>query len=253
MAAASVAAPSTPEHPRYQGASYKMANPPVVKRAAPQAGTWGLVPLKSSHRAKSRLSEVLGPREREQLFFTLAERVIRALGDSGRIDAVAVVTSSRKVAAFARALGATPILQTTDFGMSPALELGLHSLQSACPARVLMLPGDLPSISAAAVDKLLSAADANRNMVLVPDRHREGTNALLCTPPLVITPRFGQRSFERHLAAAEAAGIGTRILEIDELALDLDRADDLEYLRARDCASSRELFDSAMTVAPGGV
>ena len=210
-----------------------------------------MVPLKSSHQAKSRLADVLAPWERERLFFTLAERVIRALRDSGRIDVIAVVTASRKVADFARSLGAMPILQTADPGMAPALQLALHRLQSACPARVLMLPGDLPSISAAAVDRLFSVSDANRNIVLVPDRHRLGTNALLCTPPQMIAPCFGERSFERHVAAAEAVGIDARILEIHELAFDLDSAEDLEYLRAR--ADSMTLFDAAMSATTGAV
>ena len=60
-----------------------------------------------------------------------------------------------------------------------------------------------------------------------------GTNALLCVPPDVLAPCFGEQSFQRHLAAARAANLHARILEIDALALDLDEPADLEELRRR--------------------
>ncbi|HEY5757192.1 MAG TPA: 2-phospho-L-lactate guanylyltransferase [Steroidobacter sp.] len=195
--------------------------------------TWALVPLKSSERAKSRLAEVLDAEQRRRLFFSLAERVILALNESRNVDAVAVVTSSREVAAFAKLLHAVPIMQEADVGMASALELALQSLQTMQPGRVLMVPGDLPLITAHAVDAVFDAQPSGDHVVLVPDRRREGTNALLCSPPNVISPCFGIASFARHLSAARAAGVVTTVAEIDELTLDLDCADDLDYLRQR--------------------
>jgi len=213
-----------------------------------QASTWAVVPLKSSERAKSRLAEILDPEQRARLFFAMAECVICALRACKRIDGVAVVTASQEVAAFARGLDAVPILQDTDVGMSPALELALHRLQAMQPARVLMLPGDLPLISPAALDVVFDAADSNASIVLVPDRRREGTNALLCSPPHALPPRFGGSSFERHLAAARATGIATRILEVEELALDLDCPDDLNYLHLHGGQRAAQLFATLRNV-----
>ena len=196
------------------------------------ASTWALVPLKSSERAKSRLAEVLDAEQRRRLFFALAERVILALHESRNIDAVAVVTSSHEVAEFARSLHAMPIMQDADVGMSPALESALRTLQTARPERVLMVPGDLPLISSRAVDAIFAAQPTSDHIVLVPDRRHEGTNALLCSPPQAIAPRFGSSSFARHLNTARAANIVARVVEIEELALDLDCADDLDCLRS---------------------
>ncbi|GFE79790.1 hypothetical protein GCM10011487_17900 [Steroidobacter agaridevorans] len=206
------------------------------------ASTWALVPLKSSERAKSRLAEVLDAEQRRQLFFALAEQVIVALHESRNIDAVAVVTSSLEVAEFATSLHAMPILQEADVGMSPALESALRSFQAMQPERVLMVPGDLPLISARAVDAIFEAQTASEQVVLVPDRRHEGTNALLCSPPQAIAPRFGSCSFTRHLSAARAANIATRVVEIEELALDLDCADDLDYLRSHAFERSASLL-----------
>jgi 2-phospho-L-lactate guanylyltransferase len=60
----------------------------------------------------------------------------------------------------------------------------------------------------------------------VPDRHGHGTNALLVSPPSVISPAFGESSRAGHARGARAAG--ARYAEIDSpLSLDVDTAADL--------------------------
>ena len=212
------------------------------------APTWAMVPLKSPERAKSRLAAALSPEQRLRLFFLLAERVIRTLQATRGIDSVAVVTASAEIAAFARSLGAVPVLQTNDFGMSASFDLALGELQLTEPQRVLMLPGDLPLISSGALEAVLSAAGTGPAIVVVPDRHRVGTNALLCSPPRALAPCFGGHSFERHLAAARAAGVTPRVLELEALALDLDHPEDLDDLRRRDGALAEQLLAALPSV-----
>jgi 2-phospho-L-lactate guanylyltransferase len=206
---------------------------------------WAVVPLKSPERAKSRLAAVLGTAQRRHLFFALAEQVIRALRATRRIETVAVVTSDAEVAAFARALGAQPIRQPGDFGTTCAFATAVHQLRSSNPAGLLMIPGDLPLVSSAALERLIEAADAVPGIVVVPDRRRQGTNALLCTPPDAIAPRFDGDSFAGHLAAAAAAGVAARVVEIEELALDLDVGEDLEYLQRHRGADAVRLLTAA--------
>jgi len=227
------------------------------KQAPTQAPTWAVVPLKSRDRAKSRLATVLSPEQRARLFFALAERVICALHATRGIESVAVVTSSAEIAAFARSLGAIPLVQSDDFGMSAAFDLAIGELQRTKPQRVLMLPGDLPLISSSALEAVLGAAGTEPGIVVVPDRHRVGTNALLCSPPRALAPCFGGHSFDRHLAAAKAAGVAAHVLELEALALDLDHPGDLDYLRHRDGALAAQLLgplpniDAAGTVRVG--
>ena len=71
-----------------------------------------------------------------------------------------------------------------------------------------------------------------RGLVIVPDRHGTGTNALVLSPPDAIEPSFGPGSFARHVAAAEAAGVPHRVEEVPGLALDVDTPDDLAELAA---------------------
>jgi 2-phospho-L-lactate guanylyltransferase len=212
-----------------------------------------MVPLKSREHAKSRLATVLRPEQRAQLFFTLAERVVRTLRSTRGIDAVAVITANAEIASFAKSLGAVPVLQADDFGMSAAFDLAIDELQTAQPRRVLMLPGDLPWISSSALEAVLDAATPETGMVVVPDRHRVGTNALLCCPPRAVAPTFGGHSFERHLAAAKSAGINSRVVESAALALDLDNPADLDYLRHHDAALAAQLLDALPGANAAGV
>ena len=66
----------------------------------------------------------------------------------------------------------------------------------------------------------------------MPDRHGTGTNALLLAPPDAIVPAFGPGSFDRHVAAARAAGVAAHVERLPSLALDVDTAGDLAALRA---------------------
>jgi len=208
----------------------------------PATTTWALIPLKSADRAKSRLAGVLSPVQRTRLFLTLADRVIRALLDTPGIDKVALVTASSELAAFGRSLGATALMQPADAGMSAALDFGLRELEPLKVDRVLMIPGDLPLISPEVLARFLARAGKGPGIALVPDRKGAGTNLLLCAPPHAVAPSFGERSFERHLAAAAAAGIEARVLPIQELALDLDEPEDLEQLQSRDSARAAQLL-----------
>jgi 2-phospho-L-lactate guanylyltransferase len=213
-----------------------------------QVTTWALVPLKSPERAKSRLAGVLNPAQRVRLFLALAEQVICSLRATNGIDNVAVVTASAEIAALSRSLHAVPLVQSADAGMSAALDSGLRELQASEPARVLMVPGDLPLISPFVMEAFLAGAGREPGITIVPDRHGVGTNLLLCTPPHAIAPCFGGHSFQRHLAAAAAAGMQAHVLHSDELALDLDEPDDLDQLRSRDDARAAQLFDMLQNV-----
>jgi 2-phospho-L-lactate/phosphoenolpyruvate guanylyltransferase len=212
---------------------------------------WAVVPLKSPDQAKSRLAEVLDPAQRRELFFALARQVIEALRATPGVDAVGAVTSSIEVANFARALGAQPIFQAGDFGTRSAYAAAVEQLQPLRLDGLLMIAGDLPLVSPAALARLAGAAGPAPAVVVVPDRRRIGTNALLCTPPGAIAPCFGGGSFSLHLAAAAAAGIEARVLELDELALDLDVAEDLEYLHSRGGALAAQLLPAGRSVAEG--
>ena len=76
-------------------------------------------------------------------------------------------------------------------------------------------------------------------MVLAPDRHGRGTNALLLDPPDVIDPAFGGDSRAGHAWLASSADAA--FVEVpDVLGLDLDTPDDLLLAEAAEAAASSD-------------
>ena len=194
---------------------------------------WAVVPLKSPETAKSRLADALSGSQRRELFFSMARHVLQTLRASPGITQVAVVTSSDDVAHLAQEYGCRVMRQLADAGTAQAFAAAIDQLQPLHLNRLLMISGDLPLLSTTAVAKLLAAGNEGPHVVVVPDRRRIGTNALLCAPPDALTPCFGANSFAKHVALARDCRIAAATLELDELALDLDDAEDLEYLRHR--------------------
>ena len=93
---------------------------------------------------------------------------------------------------------------------------------------MLLVPGDCPALDPGEVGALLEHTEP---VVIVPDRHGQGTNALLLAPPDVMEPSFGEGSFARHAALARAAGAALKVADVRSLGLDVDTADDLAALR----------------------
>jgi 2-phospho-L-lactate guanylyltransferase len=192
---------------------------------------WAVVPLKSPAAAKSRLSEVLSAVRRRALFFAMARRVLGALLDAPGIVHVAVITASEEVADFAESAGAAVIREQREAGTAAACRAAVAAASGRTDS-LLIMSGDLPLACTAAVEPLLQPAWRSPRVVIVPDRQRVGTNALLCSPPDVIPICFGPDSFRRH-AAACAPGVALDVVESDTLSLDIDDGQDLRELQRR--------------------
>jgi 2-phospho-L-lactate guanylyltransferase len=189
-----------------------------------------LVPVRSLSGAKSRLGEPLDPEERADLILALLRRTVEAARAARRLAGVMVVSMDPDLLERARAMGAATLRQETD-GLNEALVEA--RLAAGAATAVVALPGDLPGVTASAIDRLAEAAElAMRQapgrpvVVLVPDRHGSGTNALLLAPPTAIDFSFGEGSRSAHAKAADAAG--ATYLELDgPLSFDVDTPDDL--------------------------
>ena len=195
---------------------------------------WAVVPLKSPDNAKSRLAQVLAPPARRALFFAMAEHVLRTLATTPGLERTLVVTSSPEVGRFAAALGARFLHQTTEAGTAQACRFALGSGLLDPQAPVLFVSGDLPLASSNELGALLRRAESmptRPSIVVAPDRHRQGTNALWCSASHVVTPSFGTGSFARHSEQAHAIGVAVAIHEATDLALDIDEPSDLRHLR----------------------
>lgn len=220
-----------------------------------------VLPVKAFGRAKTRISPALADPDRALLAEAMVGDVLAAL--SVLDNDLLVVTAEPRAADLAREAGATVVRDTAEAGHVSAALVGCEAAIKRGAERVLFVPGDCPAVDPTAIVNLLASRaqppgrrspnqnahglardepsgsgrasidpGANREVVVVPDRHGTGTNALLLSPPDVMVPSFGAGSFARHSALARSAGALVRVVELPSLALDVDAPEDLEPLAA---------------------
>jgi 2-phospho-L-lactate guanylyltransferase len=203
----------------------------------PATDIHALVPVKALQRAKSRLSGVLAPAERQALVVEMLERVLCTLttssgsGYDGRLAAIWVVASDSTILARAAALGARP-LRDRAVGLNTALNQARAAAVSAGARGLLVVPADVPLISSADVRALMTALQTGADVMLAGDAPGQGTNALALRLPSALRFRFGVDSFARHRAEAERAGLQLNVYTSPTLALDVDDADSLQRYRS---------------------
>lgn len=192
-----------------------------------------VLPIKSFGAAKTRLGNLLGTGSRRALAQAMSSDVLGALRRARGVDVIAVVTGDPLVQSAAAGSAVTVLPDAHERGQSAAAQIGIrHALESGFD-RVLLVPGDTPLLDPAEVDALLARSEESGvEAVIVPDRHGEGTNALLLTPPSALEPSFGPDSLARHRAAAEAAGLNFTVERVPSLEIDVDTPDDFAELGA---------------------
>jgi 2-phospho-L-lactate guanylyltransferase len=194
--------------------------------------TLAILPVKRFALAKQRLAERLSPAQREALAQAMVTDVLGALVISRRLDGVLVITNEPSVEAIAEGLGATIAPDRSEAGQSAAAAIGVEHAKRDGFERVLMVPGDCPALDRDELDALLDEHCDGPSVVIVPDRHGSGTNALLLAPPDAIAPAFGPQSFERHRELAGAAGVRCDVARPPSLLIDIDTPADLAALLA---------------------
>ncbi|MGN6868558.1 MAG: 2-phospho-L-lactate guanylyltransferase [Solirubrobacteraceae bacterium] len=192
--------------------------------------TAAILPIKSFAQAKQRLRDELAAHDRRALVEAMFADALVALGRVPSLERIVVVSGDRVAQRIAAGYGAT-IVEDEERGHNTAAASGIASVQVDGIERALLVPGDCPMLAAQDLNALLSHPAGERSVLIVPDRHGTGTNALLLTPPDVLAPSFGPDSRRRHLADASAAGVPAEIVQLDSLGLDVDTPDDLDALR----------------------
>jgi 2-phospho-L-lactate/phosphoenolpyruvate guanylyltransferase len=193
--------------------------------------TLAVLPIKTFDEAKQRLSAELDPTPRRSLVEAMFSDVLIALRRAKLVDQVLVVSSDHVAQRIAGGYDAM-VLEDEDVGHNDAAARGAARALELGVQRVLMVPGDCPLLSPTELDDLLGRDVGSPSVLVVPDRHGTGTNALVLTPPDAMGPSFGPGSHDRHLQNAAAAGLQVQTVEIPSLALDVDTPEDLAEVEA---------------------
>lgn len=191
---------------------------------------WAIVPVKPLRRGKSRLAEVLNEDERTGLNRQLLSHTLDTLTKIPEIEHILVISRDQAALALAREHGARTVLENGAPHLNVALARATIVAQNYVTRGVLIVPADLPLITPEDVRIMLAKAKEPPVVVVAPDRHRKGTNALLVCPIGLIKYDFGPGSFERHCQRAQEAGARLEICELPSLALDVDLPEDLDLI-----------------------
>jgi 2-phospho-L-lactate guanylyltransferase len=195
--------------------------------------TTAVLPIKRFSAAKQRLNGDLSDGTRRALTEAMVTDVLIALRRARRVDEVLVVSGEHAAVALAAGYDASAVIDDPDdAGHSAAALRGIDAALERGATRVVLVPGDCPALDPGELDALLERPPAEREVIVVPDRHGTGTNAIVLTPPGVMGPAFGPGSRERHERLAADAGAACTVAEVTTLGMDVDTLDDLEALRA---------------------
>jgi 2-phospho-L-lactate guanylyltransferase len=205
--------------------------------------TFAIVPVKSLLKSKTRLSNFFTLQERPLFTLAMIEDVLNAL-KSSKVSKTVVVSSDSTVEGLVKDFGMT-FLKENQEGLNQALNQATKWCVRNGAKLVLILPADVPLITEKDVNALVKLS-LNSSVVISPSRNG-GTNALLQTPPGIVSPCFGPNSFKRHVDKALAKHVMTKIFVSSSVMLDIDSERDLDQLLkvSRQTFSSRFLRQSS--------
>ena len=192
---------------------------------------WAIIPVKPLRSGKSRLAGTLTADERAELNRALLQHTLKTLADLKEVEHVLVVSRDPQALTLARMYGARTVREDGQPHLNTALQRATVVAQVYATRGVLVLPADLPLISAEDVHALIDHATDPPVFVIAPDRHEKGTNALLISPAGLIEYDFGENSFQRHCQRVKDAGARLEVVNLPSLGLDLDLPEDLELVR----------------------
>lgn len=192
--------------------------------------TIAVVPVRDLSNAKTRLAGILSPAKRQRLMQQMVRRVLSAALDAESILSVVVVSpdpNTRRWVSTAEPPVVTLVQDPSAPGLNAAIDAGRVYAQAIGASAMVAIFGDLPLLTAAEVDEL---AQRDAEVVLAPDRHGTGTNALLLRFGAPAAGEFhfqyGSSSFARHHAEAERLGLSVVTSIARGTACDLDTPDD---------------------------
>jgi 2-phospho-L-lactate guanylyltransferase len=189
---------------------------------------WAAVPVKEFAGAKQRLARLLTTEQRQALAAAMLEDVLAALV-AAPLGGIMVNTVDPLATNLARRYGARVVTDGARDGHTGAVT-AMARMLAAEGYDMLTVPGDIPRVTAVEIAAVIEAARPAPSVTIVPAHDERGSNAVLCSPPLIMPLRFGDDSFLPHLASARTLGIEPTIIKLPGIALDIDQPEDVHAL-----------------------
>lgn len=182
-----------------------------------------IIPLKGFTKAKERLSEVFDPPTRALLAELTAAAVINEARVLPDVTRVVVVTDDEACAKWAQHAGAETLIDAN--GLNSSVERAYRHVGDTVDW-VMICHADIVH-----PERLAALPDGGESkVILVRDRHRDGTNVLILPANREFTFHYGPASAEAH--REECAKRGLQPIEVIDnlLGIDVDTPADLRLL-----------------------
>jgi 2-phospho-L-lactate guanylyltransferase len=186
-----------------------------------------VIPMKSLHSAKSRLSNILTAQQRKNLAMYLLDATIKELKKSNFITEIIIVSNDKAVQKYT-CINDIKFIKDSDEGVNPAVILAdKYCIDNGINANIV-IPQDLPFISAKEIDEICTISNKYHKCIIIcPSKRLDGTNVLFRKPPDVIKTHYDNNSYMNHLIEAYKFKIPIESLDIVKLRFDLDTKEDL--------------------------
>jgi 2-phospho-L-lactate/phosphoenolpyruvate guanylyltransferase len=190
---------------------------------------WVILPVKAFKNAKLRLANVLTPAQRARFSYLMLEDILQTLSTSEAVQGITLISSDQSVQTLAKRYQTEFQLTDLDSGYSHDAMQAITTISQDNIDTLAIIPADVPQLSHEDLSRLHRIHD--KGMTLCPAIIDGGTNGLLFSPPLPVPLMFGIDSLSKYQSAAAQNDIQVRIEKVRGLERDIDRPEDLLWLK----------------------
>jgi 2-phospho-L-lactate guanylyltransferase len=185
-----------------------------------------VIPVKTFSKAKSRLG--LPSQKTEELCKIMLDEVLAAISQS-QISKTIIISRDESAFEISKKYNAMQIFEETEKGVNAAVALAEKYLLENNFDASIVFPQDIPMIRAQDIDELIKLQKTPQ-VVVVPSRKFDGTNALMRSPIDVMETHYDEDSYKIHLSTAKSKNIPTTFALISRIMWDVDDKSDLEFI-----------------------
>ena len=127
-----------------------------------------ILPLKPIAEANTRLSPVLSPHQRHQLYEMMLIDVLSALSGISSIGGILGITNCAVAKKHLRSFGADILVDQDDSGLNVAIAKGLKELEQREVTGAFTIPGDIPVVTSDEITGVINSIQTFGSATIVP-------------------------------------------------------------------------------------
>jgi len=191
---------------------------------------WAILPLKPIAESNTRLSLVLSPRQRHQLYEMMLIDVLSALSGISHLGGILGITNCSVAKSHLRSAGAEILVDQDDAGLNDAIAKGLKELERREVTGAFTIPGDIPAVTSAEIAGVINSIQTFGSVTIVPSHDGHGTNGLAMSPLTLLSPQFGHSSKHAHIILARKMNLRLQVMPLSGYGFDIDTPADLRWM-----------------------